>query len=196
MRLVMKDNTRFSQNFLRNPTLVETLLSKTNINVADTVYDIGSGKGIITAALTKKSRTVICVEIDPALATKLRENLRDYDNILVYEADFLSLPLPQTPYKVFSNIPFNLSADILRKLTDTHYPPAASYLIVQKEFADKLMPKQDGYNSQFSILLGVRFEVRIVKQLRQSDFYPRPKVSIALLEVIPRTEALVVPEDL
>ena len=192
----MKDTIRFSQNFLRDPKFVKTLLSKTNINQEDTVYDIGGGKGIITAALAEMSRTVISVEIDPSLASKLRENLRDYRNVLVYEADFLSLPLPQTPYKVFSNIPFNLSANILRKLTDTPYPPATSYLIVQKEFADKLIPKAGGYNSQFSILLGTQFEVRIVQRLQPVDFYPRPRVAAVLLEVSPRPKPLVEPADL
>ncbi|HVI69645.1 MAG TPA: rRNA adenine N(6)-methyltransferase family protein, partial [Magnetospirillaceae bacterium] len=153
-------------------------------------------KGIIAAALAEKSRTVISVEIDPDLASKLRENLRGYGNVLVYEADFLSLPLPQTQYKVFSNIPFNLSADILRKLTDTRYPPVTSYLIVQKEFADKLISKPGGYNSQLSILLGVRFELRIVQRLRPTDFYPRPRVTAVLLEVSPRTDTLLAVEDL
>src|SRR5260370_31123279 len=96
MRLVMKDTIRFSQNFLRDPKLVTSLLSKTNINSTDTVYDIGGGKGIIAAALAAKSRMVISVEIDALLAGKLRENLRNLSNVLVYEADFFSLPLPHT----------------------------------------------------------------------------------------------------
>jgi 23S rRNA (adenine-N6)-dimethyltransferase len=192
----MKDTIRFSQNFLRDPRLVASLLSKTNINPEDTVYDIGGGKGIIAAALAEKSRTVISVEIDPRLASELRKNLRSYNNVLVYEADFLSLPLPQTRYKVFSNIPFNLSADILRKLTDTPYPPTTSYLIVQKEFADKLIPKSGSHNSQLSILLGAQFKVRIVQRLESIAFRPRPKVAAVLLEVSPRIKPLVAPGDL
>ncbi len=192
----MKSTTRFSQNFLRDPKLVTALISKTNINSTDTVYDIGGGKGIITAALAKKARTVISVEIDPELASKLQENLRDYNNILVYEADFLTLPLPQTTYKVFANIPFNLSADILHKLTATSYPPIASYLIVQKEFADKLVSKAGGHSSQLSILLGVQFEIRILQRLRPTDFYPRPNVTAVLLELLPRAEVLIIAKDL
>lgn len=191
----MNDTIRFSQNFLRDPKFVATLLSKTNIKPEDTVYDIGGGKGIIAAALAKNCRTVITIEIDPRLVRSLRKNLSGYGNILVYEADFLSLPLPQTRYKVFSNIPFNLSADILHKLTDTPHPPTTSYLIVQKEFANKLIPKPGGYNSQLSILLGAQFEVKIVQSLQPINFYPRHRVYAVLLEISPRTEHLVTRKD-
>jgi 23S rRNA (adenine-N6)-dimethyltransferase len=193
----MEHVTHFSQNFLRDPRLVKALLSKTNISADDTVYDIGSGKGVISAALAQQCHTVISVELDAQLVRKLRQNLQAYRNILVYEADFLSMALPQTPYKVFANIPFNLSADILRKLTDTPYPPTTSYLIVQKEFADKLISDTTSrYNSQLSILLGVRFAIRIVQRLHAVDFYPRPNVTTVLLEVAQRPDTLVAADNL
>lgn len=192
----MKRPIRFSQNFLHSPTLVKNLLSKTNITDKDTVYDIGAGKGILAAALASRCHTVIAVEADHSLAIKLQENLHKYSNVLVYEGDFLELPLPKTPYKVFANIPFNLSADILHKLVDAKNPPKSSYLIVQKEFAQKLITTKDGYNSQLAVLLGVQFEVRIVKELRQDSFYPRPRVAAVLLEILQRPESLVAAKDL
>lgn len=187
----MNKTTRFSQNFLRDPQLVRKLLTKTNISADDIVYDIGGGKGIITSALAEKCRTVISVEIDTQLASKLRQNLQGQTNVVVYEADFLAMPLPQTPYKVFANIPFNLSSAIVHKLTDTPHPPTTAYLIVQKEFADKVVPKERGPNSQLAIMLGARFELRTIENLHAADFYPRPKVSAALIEIAQRPEPLI-----
>ncbi len=188
--------TRFSQNFLRSPRLVRALIAKTNIVAKDLVYDIGAGKGIITDALSTMGCSVIAVEIDPMLARKLCVRFQARSNVVVCKANFLAMPLPTAPYKVFANIPFNLSADIVRKLTDTLYPPDAIYLVVQKEFADKVLPSAGGYNSQLSVLLGVRFAVRIVDRLRRTNFYPQPNVATVLIEIVPRATPLVVNEDM
>lgn len=191
----MKRPIHFSQNFLRNPALAENLLARTNITGQDTVYDIGAGKGILTSVVAPKCQRVVAIEADPKLVAKLRKNLKEYSNVLVYEEDFLKMPTPSGPYKVFANIPFNLSADILHKLVDTEHPPTASYLIVQREFAEKLVTKKGGYNSQLAILLGIKFEVRIVQKLRTTNFYPRPKVSIVFLEILQRPKSLVPAQD-
>lgn len=192
----MNDMLWASQNFLRDPRVVRQLLSKTNITSRDIVYDIGSGKGIIADALAEICHSVVCIEFDPRLMNTLKQNLVRHTNAVVYEADFLSLPLPQTPFKVFANIPFNMSADILHKLTRAPNPPTTAYLIVQREFAEKLIPNTKRYSSQLSILLGVEFEVRIVTTLQQGDFYPRPRVKTVLVELDQREKSLVPSENL
>lgn len=192
----MKYMLRVSQNFLRDPRVVSRLLSKTNITSQDIVYDIGSGKGIIADALAEICHSVVCIEFDPRLMDTLKQNLAHHTNAVVYEADFLSLPLPQTPFKVFANIPFNMSADILHKLTRAPNLPTTAYLIVQREFAEKLMPNTKRYSSQLSILLGAEFEIRTVVILRKCDFYPRPKVETELVELNQRENSLVPSENL
>lgn len=196
MRLIMKRPIRFSQNFLQSSTLVKSLLAKTNITDKDTVYDIGAGKGIIASALSSKCHTVVAVEADYKLVGILQKNLQDYSNVLVYEGDFLSLPLPKTPYKVFANIPFNMSADILHKLVDGNSPPISSYLVVQKEFAKKLTTERKNYNSQLAVLLGVQYKVRIIEEINPNNFYPIPKVTSVFLEILKRQSPLVPTQDL
>jgi 23S rRNA (adenine-N6)-dimethyltransferase len=199
MKLTMNRPIRFSQNFLHNPTLVKSLLAKTDITDKDTVYDIGAGKGIIASALAAKCHTVVAVEADPKLVDVLRKNLQGCSNVLVYEGDFLNLPLPQARYKVFANIPFNLNADILHRLVDADNPPTSSYLVVQKEFAQKLITGKKGdksHNSQLAVLLDVQFKARIVAELSPTDFYPIPKVTSVLLEILKRQAALVPAQDM
>jgi 23S rRNA (adenine-N6)-dimethyltransferase len=191
----MKPTLRFSQNFLHSPQFVKSLLAKTDITDKDTVYDIGAGKGIVTSALASKCHTVIAVEADQRLVATLQKNLQDYSNVLVYQGSFLDLPLPQTPYKVFANIPFNLSADILHKLVEAPNPPVATYLVVQKEFAQKLL-SGGSYTSQLAVLLGVQFEVRIVEEISSTNFYPVPKVTSVFVEILYRQSPLVPAPDL
>lgn len=79
------------------------------------MLEIGAGKGRITRCLAQYSGSVIAYELDPALAARLEGRLPE--NVRLYCADFLTAPLPRTPYKVFANIPFSRTTEILRKLT-------------------------------------------------------------------------------
>jgi 23S rRNA (adenine-N6)-dimethyltransferase len=192
----MKRLHTFSQNFLRSPRFVAELLGHTSIKASDTVYDIGAGSGVVTSVLAKKCHSVVAVEIDPRMAARLRENMQAQSNATVYQADFLTMPLPQTPYKVFANIPFSLSAAIVRKLTESPFPPDDAYLILQKQFAYKLVPSPSHYTSQLAIALGPQFAVRIRKHLQRSDFVPRPNVDTVLLEIKRRPIPLIEPNEL
>lgn len=182
---------KFAQNFLQDPALIKHLVAKTTIGSEDTVYDIGAGKGAITKVLAPACHQVIAVELDPVLAIELRQSVKPLANVTVRAGDFLDMRLPSTPYKVFANIPFNRSADMLHKLVDGPHPPKAAYLIVQKEFANKLISGSGHYNSQLAIRLGVTFAVRIVAKIDRRAFLPRPRVDAALLEILLRPEPLV-----
>ena len=187
----MKRLHTHSQNFLRNPRFVRELIGHSTIKRADTVYDIGAGSGIITSALAGKCKHVIAVELDPSTAALLRKNTSDFDNVIVKEGDFLTMPLPGTPYKIFSNIPFHLSSPILHKITEAENPPEAAYLIVQKQFANKLLPSHKGFSSQLGMLLGPRYAIRVRKRLSRTDFWPIPNVDTVLLEVLKREQPLI-----
>ncbi|HSX33441.1 MAG TPA: rRNA adenine dimethyltransferase family protein [Candidatus Saccharimonadales bacterium] len=191
----MSNPSQHSQNFLRDPRLVAALLAKTNIGKDDVVYDIGAGKGIISAVLAGVCRKVVSVEADPALVQKLRANTAQQANVTIVPADFLTLNLPAAPYKVFANIPFDQSAAILHKLTDTARAPSSCYLIAQKEFAQKLTVNSSARVSQLAIKLAVRFETRILSPISAEAFYPRPRVRIVLLDVEQRREPLVAAAD-
>jgi 23S rRNA (adenine-N6)-dimethyltransferase len=192
----MKRLHTFSQNFLRNPRLVAELIGHTSIKPSDIVYDIGAGSGVVTSVLAKRCHSVVAVEIDPRMATKLRDNMRQFTNVSVYQADFLTMPLPQTPYKVFANIPFSLSSAVVHKLTETPFPPDDAYLIVQKQFAQKLLPESNRFTNQLAIILGPQFAVRVRRHLLRTDFTPAPHVDTVLLEIKRRPVSLVDKEDL
>lgn len=191
----MKRLAHYSQHFLRSPQLVKELVGHTSLKSTDTVYDIGAGSGVITSILAERCNTVVAIESEPRTAEKLRSNMAKYHNVSVREQDFLSLELPTRPYKVFANIPFHLSSAILRKLTEANNPPTDSYLIVQKQFANKLLPDHDGFTSQLGMQIGPRFAVRVRKPLRRTDYWPHPNVDTVLLEVKHRDEPLVQTQD-
>jgi 23S rRNA (adenine-N6)-dimethyltransferase len=189
----MKRLDSHSQHFLRNPRFVAELVGHTSIKKSDTVYDIGAGSGVISSVLAERCQKVIAIEIEPRTAEKLRANMTDLPNVSVYEGDFLTMPLPDSPYKIFANIPFHLSSPILHKITEAIHPPVDAYLIVQKQFANKLLPDHKGFTSQLGILIGAEFAVRIRRPLRRTDFWPHPNVDTVLLEIKHRDESLIEP---
>ena len=192
----MKRLANYSQYLLRNPRLIKELVGHTSINKQDVVYDIGAGSGIISSVLAARCQSVVAIEFEPRMAAKLRENMTEYPNVSVHQADFLTMPLPQEPYKIFSNIPFHLSSPIIRKLAETSSPPQAAYLIVQKQFANKLLPDSDHFTGQLGMMVGPIFAIRIRKRLQRTDFWPHPNVDTVLIELKLRPEPLINPAQM
>jgi len=187
-----KKQLNHSQNFLRDSKLVARLIKESGVNGNDTVYEIGPGKGIITRQLAKNCAKVVTIEYDRALYEKLGQIFTDKGNVKIVFGDFLKMELPcKGNYKVFSNIPFNLTADILAKLTSTPNPPEDSYLIVQEEAAKKYAGSPYDEERLRSLLLKPRFELTILHHFRRTDFSPVPKVNIVLLRIKKREKPLV-----
>lgn len=180
-----------SQNFLRSPALVTRLLGRTKITRHDVVYDIGAGSGVVSEALAGVAQSVVAIELDPRMLEKLRQNMAKHTNVQVQQADILKMPLPPTPYKVFANIPFSLSSQIVQRFTTAEHSPTALYIIVQEQFARKLLPNNKGYTNQLAITSGIGWNARVVQRLSPNDFYPRPNVPTVLLELTRRSEPLV-----
>lgn len=168
-----------SQNFLTSGKTIAQLLALTDISSSDIVVEIGAGKGHITRALASRCAQVLTYEIDPALCAKLRNSLPQ--NVRLYQRDFLCTPLPAKPYKVFANIPFNRTTDILHRLTQERHGLESAWLIMEKGAAMRFSGV--GQETLSSLTLKPWWNVRIVRHLRREDFHPAPSVDCVLLEL-------------
>lgn len=177
-------NPNLSQHFLRSPRLALILIGHSNLKKRDLVVEIGAGSGVITSALAHRVRHVIAVEPDPATAAKLRKNLERFkiENVEVVEKDFLEMELPDEPYKIFSNPPFHLSSQIINKLLDAKNPPESFYLILQKQFALKLLNTERHYTSQLGLRLIQSYQTKIRLPPKNTDFTPPPAVPTVFFE--------------
>jgi 23S rRNA (adenine-N6)-dimethyltransferase len=178
-----------SQNFLRSPRLVERLLDRSGIGADDLVIEIGPGRGVITERLAARCRQVLAVEQDPVLVEELRGQFAHAPNVALFAGDFLTFPLPLTAYKVFANIPFNITAAIVGKLTSGTSPPVDTYLAVQREAAARFMGTPQ--ETLVAVLVKPWFEPTVVHRFRPTDFAPKPGVAVVLLRLRRREEPLV-----
>ncbi len=191
----MRKRVKYSQNFLKSKKLVRDLIKQSSINKEDLVYEIGAGQGIITKELADHCKKVIAFEIDKNLHQKLKEKFQKLsEKIVIKPGNFLKDPLSNQAYKVFSNIPFNITSDIIKKLIFSKHPPIDSYLILQKEAAKKFAGiPLDTKNSLISIFTKVMFEISIFHNFKRTDFFPQPKVKIVMLRI--KKKASLLPKE-
>ncbi len=182
-----------AQNFLKSPGLVRWLVARSSIGPYDVVYEIGAGKGIITAELARAAKRVVAVERDPKLVRRLRERFRGVENIEIVEKDFLQFSIREREYKIFANIPFSMTASIVRKILYTPPVPSEANLILQKEPARKFSGRPR--ETLFSLLAKPFFEFQIVAELRRTDFDPAPDVDSVHLRIARRSAPLVQHKD-
>jgi 23S rRNA (adenine-N6)-dimethyltransferase len=180
----------YSQNFLKSSSLVQLLLDKSTVGPDDIVYEIGPGRGIITLPLSRRCRQVIAIEKDLHLVSCLRSTFTMSSNIKICQGDFLHYTLPrQGHYKVFANIPFNITSEIMTRLTTVPMPPDDAYLVMQREAAEKFLGVP--HSSLYSILLQPCFDLELFHRFQRSDFVPAPRVDVVMLRMRKRGPPLI-----
>lgn len=189
------------QHFLLDEDVLKTIVALAEVGPGDRVLEIGSGLGALTEPLAATGASVLAVEIDEALCSQLR---RRFDDPLVQVAciDVLTLPPGQLlgmaglqpPYRVVANLPYYISALVIRHFLEADDPPERMVLMVQREVAQSIIappPKMS--------LLGVSVQAYARAQLAfrvpPSAFFPPPKVDSAVIRLdVRRHPAL--PDDM
>lgn len=174
-----------AQNFIKHPRLVSEMLAVSDIKQTDLVLEIGPGKGIITEQLCRRALKVVAVEKDKELAESLKIKFGGQKNVEIVEGDFLEYRLPEEKYKVFANIPFSITAEIMNKFLKSTTMPVEMYLIMQLEVAEKFMGSP--HESQSSILTKPWYEVEIMGDIDRTNFLFKPQVKIVLVKFAKRS---------
>lgn len=188
----MKRLANYSQNFLRRPNLVRELIRLTNLKPDDTVYDLGAGSGVVSSVLAETVGMVVAIEYEPRTVELLKINMEKYSNVDVLQADILKVNLPTTPYKIVANIPFHLSSPIIHRFINSPSAPQAAYLITQKQFGKKLVATDTShFTGQLGMIIGAEYDVKILKTLKKTDFWPQPAVETVFIGLIKRKTPLV-----
>ena len=129
-----------SQNFITNRKLIHRIIGFADFHTNDTVIEIGTGKGHLTEELCRRAGTVCSVEIDRKLYTSAGKRLAQYSNLKLIYGDFLKYDLPSKgDYRVFANIPYFITTQIMDKLTQAPNPPSDIWLVMEKGAAKRFV---------------------------------------------------------
>ncbi len=172
---------KYTQNLYINRENLRRIIDAIDLNSFDTVIDIGAGKGVITQELAKHCDNVIAYELDPKYLRILEELFKDNPNIVIKSEDFLTSTLPNKEYKVFANIPFSLTSDIINKITWTDSKLTEAYLFVQKESGERYVGILK--NTQIATILSSIYDLCITEDFEKRDFNPIPTVDVVLLRI-------------
>ena len=124
-----------SQHFLM-PWAARHIVRRVN-GIDGPIIEFGAGDGALTAALADTGLHVIAIEKDARLFRSLRARFSGRSNVECHVGDALALPLPSGRYSVVSNVPYNATAAIVRRLVDATPPPLEAVLVLQREAAWK-----------------------------------------------------------
>ncbi|MYD95537.1 MAG: hypothetical protein F4Y02_18040 [Chloroflexi bacterium] len=145
--------------------------------------------------MAERCRHVVAYEIDPLVFRDLKRRLGDWTNVTLVQADFLRCSLPNEPYSVCASLPFNITADVVAKLTTGVDPPNDAYLVIQREAVRRFMVSGQRRFTLISCLLYPRWKVHLLGHIPATAFRPQPAVSAALIHFRLRPQSLVTARD-
>ncbi|MEN3042680.1 MAG: 16S rRNA (adenine(1518)-N(6)/adenine(1519)-N(6))-dimethyltransferase RsmA [Fervidobacterium sp.] len=172
------------QNFLSSEFYAEKIVELANISEKDNVLEIGAGAGTLTVALAKTGATVFAIEIDRRMEPVLKERLSTFPNVVVIFQDFLTMDMSFLPkgYKCVSNIPYYITAPILKKLLFTDFQSV--YIMLQKEVGERLVNQPGSSNRGFlSVVVQTVAHVEKVLNIPKGAFVPNPKVDSVVIKI-------------
>ena len=169
---------RYGQNFLIDKNILRKiyqLIPKENLNI----LEIGPGLGSLTEYIIKtKPKLFELVEIDQNFIPILKDKFSSYKNIKLTNIDILKYKINERIDLIISNLPYNISSQILVKICLSNKQPSNLILMFQKEFALRLIDKK--LNSLNS-LVQCFYDTKKVFDVSKNCFRPSPKVNSSVL---------------
>ncbi len=178
------------QHWLNDQATLEDICDAAALDGTDTVLEIGPGPGSLTKLLVQEAQKVVAVEFDERFAKALLSNVHA-DNLEVTHQDILKFDLTNLPkdYKVVANIPYYLTSNLLRVLSESTNPPKTIILLIQKEVAERVAAGP-GDMSLLSVSVQLYYEPQLGVKVPAHLFTPPPKVDSQVLILKRRGEVL------
>ena len=128
---------------------------------------------------------MIAIELDPDLVALLHDKLGRHSNITVIHADVLETDpddLVGDGYKVVANLPYYIANPAIRLFLEAGHKPSLMVVMVQEEVARNIVA-EPGRRSMLSLAVQVYGKPSMVCRVLPTSFYPRPKVSSAVVAI-------------
>ena len=190
---------KYGQHFLSDKKILGAIVDALGPSQADTVVEVGAGRGSLTDILVERSGRVVAVEIDRALAKQLGERYVSRPNVQVVEGDVLETDLHAIAgpdFLLIGNVPYYITTPIVFKALEPPIPRRSVFL-VQLEVAERMAAKADTESyGALSVNVAAVANVEQVMTVPSGAFQPPPKVESAVVRLTPRPMPLVSPESL
>ena len=179
---------KYGQNFLIDQNIIKkicNLLSSKNLKI----IEIGPGDGRLTERiLYYEPKELKIIEIDSDLIPILKLKFKKRQNVKIINENILNYQLTEKIDLIISNLPYNISSQILVKICIMENLPTSLILMFQKEFAERLIDKK--LNSLNS-LVNCFFEINNSFNVGRNCFRPVQKIDSTVLSLKRKKEILI-----
>ncbi|PJE59711.1 MAG: ribosomal RNA small subunit methyltransferase A [Candidatus Portnoybacteria bacterium CG10_big_fil_rev_8_21_14_0_10_44_7] len=181
-------NKLLGQHFLTDPTVASQMVALAQLQKGEVVLEVGPGRGVLTARLLATGTRILAVEKDPKLVAFLTQRFAAVKNLKIVAGDILTC-LPSVTgslknYIVVANIPYYLTARLLRLLLENKNQPRKIVLMVQKEVAQRIVARPPK-SSLLSVAVQFFGQPKIEFLVPAKKFRPAPKVDSAVISISP-----------
>jgi 16S rRNA (adenine1518-N6/adenine1519-N6)-dimethyltransferase len=199
----IRPKNKLGQNFLIDLNVLDLLLRAAELTPEDLAIEIGTGTGSLTARLAEQAGAVLSVEVDPAFFDMARETLGPRDNVVLLYADVLRNKNELSPRvlaaldeleqrtglrrrKLVANLPYAVATPVIANFLLSDRAFERMVVTVQWEIAERLLarPGTKDY-AALAVLVQSLADVRLVRRLQPSVFWPRPQVASAIVAIYP-----------
>ncbi len=185
----LKNKPKLGQNFLVDAGASLAIVQALGDVSQHTVVEIGPGAGAITEILARRARRLIAIELDGALAARLREQFAGQASVEILHADVLGVDFAALrgdggPLLVIGNLPYYITSPILLRLFEFHGAISRAVIMVQREVADRVaaLPGTREYGL-LSATAQLYAHVDHVLTLPPQAFMPPPEVHSTVLRL-------------
>lgn len=196
---------RLGQNFMMDRNMLDFLVRQAGLDGTQIVLEVGSGVGFLTERIAAAAAGVVSVEIDSRLYEITAERLAGVDNVTLLNCDALESgawhakvrealarlqdALPESSLKLVSNLPYSAATAVVQAVLLGGFVFSGCVFTVQWEVAERIAAepgdRRYGYISALRALLA---DIRIIRKLPATVFWPRPKIDSAIVELVPSEE--------
>lgn len=165
------------QHWLEDEASLMAMIKPANISASDFILEIGPGTGTLTKMLINTNAKILALEFDSQRIVELKTKFKNYSNLEIHNGDIRQFDISSLParFKIVANIPYYLTANLLRALTETANKPIIAVLLVQKEVAKRICSKP-GDLSKLSVFVQNYYDVNVGQVVTADKFIPSPKV--------------------
>ncbi|HEV8337340.1 MAG TPA: 16S rRNA (adenine(1518)-N(6)/adenine(1519)-N(6))-dimethyltransferase RsmA [Candidatus Polarisedimenticolia bacterium] len=186
---------RLGQHFLADPGAVRRLIEAVAPQPGERFFEVGPGRGALTAPLLEAGVKVLALEIDPRLVRRL-ESVTASENLRIVAGDVLRVDLaalfdqelpPGRGLRAVGNLPYSVASPVILRLLALSERFEDLTLMVQREVGERILspPGKREYGI-LTLLCGCRAEAVRLLDLPPGCFSPPPEVHSTVLRFKPR----------
>ena len=190
----LRPKRSLGQNFLVDSNILGVIERAAELEPTDVVLEIGGGVGVLSEHLAPRCAHLHVVELDAELEPALRDALAPFtQRRTLHIADAMTLDLAAlrpAPTKVVANLPYGIAATAILRTIEVLGAIDRWVAMVQREVGERLAAAPGGkaYGVS-SVLAQLACDVRVLRPISRSVFFPVPNVDSALVVLERRAPA-------